>query len=1578
MSNRLGGKQGTAYVGTNAIQPPDYTFSDRSPTQYDINNVSVGDFWLNQTDESLWVLVSLAGNSQSAGSLATWSKLEAGGISALNQLTGNTGGHITPDGSANINVVGDGVGVTVTGNPGTSTLTISLVGGGEAAESFPTDVGTATPVNGVLNIKAGTAGVNDGSTIFFSGSGNNVTLNVTDTSNNTIIGKASGSAFITGGDNTILGEGSGFALTSGSDNTMIGAGTGASITVGANNILLGSGTGQNLTVGDDSNTLIGASGFAGAADFIAIASGAGGTTFLHNYPGVNASTSNGGNTFIGNNAGNFTLAGAPGNASNDGFGDGALGSLTTGAMNNAMGAFALAKLTTGSNNIAVGHNAGFNSGGNTGITTGQFNVLVGYTAGDSYTGAESSNIIIGGATGTVGQSNMLIIGDGTGSGPEQLNKSFIHGIRGITPTVNDGIPVFINSLGQLGTVGSGGATVIETVTGNSGGAVDPSAGNINIIGDGTSISITGNPGTNTLTVAAIGGPGGLSTLTGDTGGAISPLAGNINILAGVSTLNCGSSVEFVGSAHTITLDVTDLNNNTIIGANGGNATLTGANNTGFGFETLAGLTSGTFNTVLGVNAGDSLTTGSFNILIGSDVGSNYTSLESNNILIGSPGVATETHALRIASGTGTGLGQVNQSFIGGIRGITPTVNDGIPVFINSLGQLGTVGSGGTSFVSTVTGNAGGAVSPAAGGNLNIVGDGTTIVISGNPGTNTLTVVGLGGGGGTLSQLSGDLGSALPTAGIINVITNNAAQDAGSSVLFSGTGDTLSLFVTDANDNTLIGFETGIAGISGINNTALGSGCARALTTGTSNIFIGIEAGNLVTTGSDNFLCGDATTAAILKGTTTSTGLYGFGIGSSLFLHNWGGTASANTFVGADSGSSFNAGQQAANKRNTACGAVTLSALTTGTGNSTLGYASGVSISSGSNNTLIGLNAGSNYSSSESSNICIGSGVSGTAAENNALRIGAATGTGTGQLNKAFIAGIRGITPATVDGIPVFIGSAGQLGTIGNGGSSLVSTLTGNTGGVVGPAVGNINVIGDGTSITVVGNPGTNTLTISAVGGGGGLTTLKGDDGVPVTEVAGVINVVAQNSTQQAGSTVGFSGSGNTLVLNVTDTNENTMFGFQAGNAGITGTNNTAVGELCGRALTSGSSNIFLGIQAGSLVQSGSGNFLAGDATLAPILKGTANSTGFYAFGIGANLFLHNWGGQLSGNTFIGSSSGVSFNSGQQVANKQNTACGAGSLASITTAAANVALGFAAGNSFTTGQNNTLIGIGAGSDYETSESSNICIGGGVVGTVGTSNTLTIGVATGSGLGQLNTTRIHGIRGITTGINNAIPVVIDSSGQLGTAGGSSVVTTLTGNTGGAVSSSGGNINVRGDGVSVNVSGNAGTSTLTISAIGGSAGPSFSVYLATPIPNAITLGSLYTVTYDTILNNTGSAFNLGTSRFTAPVTGLYNFSAGIYCTRNPVVSTLPVLQLTTTRNLFSVFPFFTTAGSTSSGQWILQGNWYCNMTAGDTAFMTIIFSGSAVTPTINVSGIASPFLPLVSPASPGIVTYFAGELV
>ena len=136
------------------------------------------------------------------------------------------------------------------------------------------------------------------------------------------------------------------------------------------------------------------------------------------------------NIFAGLNAGNFTFTTATVQDCT-GIGQDALAAkTTTGGSCTALGASALARALTGEGNTGIGYAGGFN-----------------------YTGAEAYNICIN-SSGTTGESNVLNVGRATGTGFMQLNKSFIHGIRGITTDAADAIAVLISSTGQLGTVSS--------------------------------------------------------------------------------------------------------------------------------------------------------------------------------------------------------------------------------------------------------------------------------------------------------------------------------------------------------------------------------------------------------------------------------------------------------------------------------------------------------------------------------------------------------------------------------------------------------------------------------------------------------------------------------------------------------------------------------------------------------------------------------------------------------------------------------------------------------------------------------------------------------------------------------------------------------------------------------------------------------------------------------------------------------------------------------------------------------------------------------------------------------------------
>ena len=217
----------------------------------------------------------------------------------------------------------------------------------------------------------------------------------------------------------------------------------------------------------------------------------------------------------------------------------------------------------------------------------------------------------------------------------------------------------------------------------------------------------------------------------------------------------------------------------------------------------------------------------------------------------------------------------------------------------------------------------------------------------------------------------------------------------------------------------------------------------------------------------------------------------------------------------------------------------------------------------------------------------------------------------------------------------------------------------------------------------------------------------------------------------------------------------------------TGSANTAVGWLSLRTLTAGSFNTAIG--AGTLLSNtGDANTATGAAALLfnttgerNTATGTAtllnNTTGFNNTANGYQALQNNITGAFNtanGSAALSSNTTADYNtaSGFQALSSNttgtsNTANGVQALSSNTTGIANTANGVNALLFNTTGNNNTAFGVGAGSNVITANNV-ICIGA-------------------SGLDVSNTCFIAGIRGVTTSIADAIPVMIDSGGQLGTA-------------------------------------------------------------------------------------------------------------------------------------------------------------------------------------------------------------------
>ncbi len=231
-----------------------------------------------------------------------------------------------------------------------------------------------------------------------------------------------------------------------------------------------------------------------------------------------------------------------------------------------------------------------------------------------------------------------------------------------------------------------------------------------------------------------------------------------------------------------------------------------------------------------------------------------------------------------------------------------------------------------------------------------------------------------------------------------------------------------------------------------------------------------------------------------------------------------------------------------------------------------------------------------------------------------------------------------------------------------------------------------------------------------------------------------------------------------LYANITGS-ENTATGMEALALNLSGNGNTAVGAYALRSNTGGSYNTATGISALFANTTGDQNTATGYDALRYNTTGYANSaigsgalyqnaTGSYNTASGRGALANNTAGDY--NTASGDKTLLSNTTGSS-----NTAYGREALASNTWGNYNTASGEQALHNNTIGSNNIGLGFQAGHNV-TSGSDNIHIGN-------------------TGLNESTTTRlgtvqtrafIAGIRGRTTGYANAVPVVIDSEGQLGT--------------------------------------------------------------------------------------------------------------------------------------------------------------------------------------------------------------------
>ena len=227
--------------------------------------------------------------------------------------------------------------------------------------------------------------------------------------------------------------------------------------------------------------------------------------------------------------------------------------------------------------------------------------------------------------------------------------------------------------------------------------------------------------------------------------------------------------------------------------------------------------------------------------------------------------------------------------------------------------------------------------------------------------------------------------------------------------------------------------------------------------------------------------------------------------------------------------------------------------------------------------------------------------------------------------------------------------------------------------------------------------------------------------------------------------------GGGALFRLTTGMNNTALGFRALSNDTVGSANTAVGGFALFENTTGNENTAVG-----------GNALF------------SNTTGVQNVAIGINALSSN---TTSANTAIGwtalefnetgnGNTAIGWQALRNSKGRDNTANGSNALLANTTGNYNAASGVNALSSNTSGERNTAIGFRS-LDSNTTGNFNVALGAGAgSGVITADDVICIGRSV-AGANVDGTCFIGNIRGVTTQNANALPVLIDGAGQLGTA-------------------------------------------------------------------------------------------------------------------------------------------------------------------------------------------------------------------
>jgi hypothetical protein len=557
-------------------------------------------------------------------------------------------------------------------------------------------------------------------------------------------------------------------------------------------------------------------------------------------------------------------------------------------------------------------------------------------------------------------------------------------------------------------------------------------------------------------------------------------------------------------------------------------------------------------------------------------------------------------------------------------------------------------------------------------------------------------------------------------------------------------------VADVQYNTALGFDSLEAITTGDNNTALGYSAAELVSTGLGNVAIGYFAYAQSTAGTRNVAIGDSA-----MGNADVSGSYNIGLG-------------------------FNALQSATTgSGNIAIGTAALDLLETGDYNVAIGHETLLGVFGATRNVAIGYRAGRGNAQSDciaigydalfdgngSGSICIGN----YSGQHMDVGAGGNTCLGHETMTTGVTTGIRNVCVGYRAGKDIT--TAGDCIFVGNQAGESLTTGSTNMG---------IGYRSLSSNISAVDNTAVGYHSLSSSTTGTRNVALGHNAGKAITTAGNSVAIGYNNRDNAAASTgTGNVSIGSACFREATSANNDVAIGFESMNKATTAGSSVAVGQRSLFNVTTGNSNTCVGAQAGGGITTGDNNIAIGASSM-----NTGVCTGFSNIGIGnltlqdvtsgyANTAIGYWAGRniTDGyeNVLMGYNTGQTMTSGTL-----NTAVGNSSLSSTTFGSTNCCFGHTTGVAITTGQSNCLFGYSAGSALLTGDN-NICIGEGAGSALLLSNNIMInnaGNAADSGRIRIGTSATHttafisGIRGVTTAVADAIPVLIDSAGQLGT--------------------------------------------------------------------------------------------------------------------------------------------------------------------------------------------------------------------